>query len=300
LAVSLMLFLGVVSGVPAFGQSFSRITVLGDSLSDVGNTQNSTFGIQPGSGYFDGRFSNGLLYHEYLAADLGLTAPGPSTEGGRNYAYGGAWAGDQGGLADLLLLDLDEQVTAYLDNQTVLADELIVLFAGGNDLIDSPNNVNAALASIGDELGRLSAAGARQFLVPNLPSLGLVPQERGTSDEAPLIAATDAFNRGLSSVLDQFENDQPLAEVYRLDVANLFAAAFADPAFFGLTNVTDEAINESGIDPDTYLFWDGLHPTTAGHRLLADAALAVIPEPATAGMLGLGLALLSRRRSSAA
>jgi len=30
------------------------------------------------------------------------------------------------------------------------------------------------------------------------------------------------------------------------------------------------------VDPDTYLFWDDLHPTTKGHDILAQTAASLI------------------------
>jgi phospholipase/lecithinase/hemolysin len=35
------------------------------------------------------------------------------------------------------------------------------------------------------------------------------------------------------------------------------------------------------VDPDTYLFWDSLHPTTRGHNLLAQQAREILAGSAT-------------------
>lgn len=272
--------LGLMMCAPARAVSFSQMTVFGDSLSDTGNIDNATFGLLPGTDYFDGRFSNGQLYVEYLAEGLGLAAPTPSSEGGRNYAYGGAWAGDQTDFFnDLVVQDLEEQVPNYLSERTPAAGELFVLYAGSNDLVDDPGNVGTAIASIRAEINRLAEAGARQFFVPNLPRLDLVPRNRGTSGEAPILTAVTSFNQQLGLVLDDLEGDYADASVYRLDVAAVFGDLFDDPAAFGFTNVVDEARGLTGIDPGTYLFWDDLHPTTAGHELLAEFALSAILEP---------------------
>ena len=49
-------------------------------------------------------------------------------------------------------------------------------------------------------------------------------------------------------------------------------------------------------DPDSYLFWDAVHPTTAVHEIVAGQVLAFVPEPAALGLLLLaGGALLGRR-----
>ena len=64
---------------------YTSFWTLGDSLSDDGNLYAATGGKAPPAPYFDGRFSNGPVWAEHVAADF--AAKGLATG---NFAYGGA------------------------------------------------------------------------------------------------------------------------------------------------------------------------------------------------------------------
>ena len=86
--VSAMLLLLIVVPIRAYG--FSDLIVFGDSLSDVGNIFDNSFGFAVADPYVNGRLTNGDNYVDYLAPLLGLPAPTHSGDGGLNYAHGGA------------------------------------------------------------------------------------------------------------------------------------------------------------------------------------------------------------------
>ena len=298
------------------GAAFDRLYVFGDSLSDVGNVQTVTSGLAPlvpptpGPYYFNGRFSNGPNFAEVLSDGLGLGPVAPSVLGGNDYAYGGALATGTPPPTSLVVQDVDDQVTRYLTAHPLASPTaLYVVYAGSNDLNTNPAAAAAPAASLAASIERLYDAGARHVLAPNLPLLGLVP--RNNADPALAAGAnavTAQFNAALAAALDELEAGHPDLTLYRLDVAGLFADIVADPAAFGLTNVTapaapglrlgDQAYDTSLLvpNPDRYLFWDDLHPTRAGHALLGRAALAAVPEPSSLGLMALaGLGLLRRR-----
>lgn len=273
----------------ATGHSYTDLIVFGDSLSDMGNIASASFGVFPGSAYYNDRFSNGPVWVESLSIDLGFGPLARSTSGGDNFAYGGAKTTGTGGLEGLFIRDVDEQVTQFLNSRTVDPGALFVVFAGANDLIQGQTNVNVPVNRLATDIGRLIAAGARKFLVPNLPLLGLTPRFNGSPTTAATYnGRTNQFNAALDMSLTGLEAGNVDLEIHRLDVASLFGDAIAHPAEFGLTNVTASAAPglEAGDgsydtgqivpNPHQYLFWDDLHPTAVGHALLAERADALV------------------------
>jgi phospholipase/lecithinase/hemolysin len=65
-------------------------------------------------------------------------------------------------------------------------------------------------------------------------------------------------------------------KIIRVDLFTLAQSAVAMPTPFGFTNVTDPCLVDTTVcsDPDSYLFWDDIHPTARAHQFIASAALA--------------------------
>ncbi|WP_428303792.1 SGNH/GDSL hydrolase family protein [Lacipirellula sp.] len=279
----------LIASARADAALYSKLIIFGDSLSDVGNVASSSFGIYPGKYYTNNRFSNGPVWVETLAASLGLPAVTRSTAGGDNFAYGGAQTTGTGGIEGAFIRDIDEQVTQYLNQRTVDPAALYVVFAGANDFIGGKTNVAPPAAKLTADISRLITAGARNFLVPNLPLLGGTPRFNGNATTAATYnARTSQFNATMDASLLDLSDDAAGLAFFRLDVAGLFAEAIATPAKFGLVNVTnaaapglspgDSSYNTALIAPNAnqYLFWDDLHPTTAVHTILAARAHALL------------------------
>ena len=122
-------------------------------------------------------------------------------------------------------------------------------------------------------------AGATQFIVPNLPPLGLVPRLNGSSTTSiPATKESILYNQILTAGLDivhDFNRGRHL-HLVQLDVFALFKQIIASPSKYSPADVTTSSQGISTIGPDTYLFWDDLHPTTHGHNILALTAARVI------------------------
>ena len=281
LALKIGLLVICLLPLPALAQSIDSLTVFGDSLSDDGNAFRATGGAIPLSPpYFNGRFSNGPVWVEGFPAELKL--PVGTTN---NFAVGGATSGTANTASPLLPGLATELDRFLLVSPKVNPNGLFVIWAGANDYLGGgATNPVPVVGNLTTAVQRLVGAGATQVVVPNLPDLGKIPA--GAADpvqSAGLSQLTAAHNSGLSASLQTLTRANPNLSIIPTDLAALFNAAIANPARFGLTNVTQPCLNLATgavcAAPDTFLFWDPLHPTAAGQRLISAYALDPIVAP---------------------
>lgn len=314
--------LGGFSG--AASAAFSGLYVFGDSLSDVGNVA-VLVGANPGqviSGnsyipstpYASGQFTNGDVWVKSFAAALGQPGGGVASlapGGGGDFAFGGArMATDGAGLPP----SLATQASLFLAAAGGAAPggALYVVEGGGNDARDTlqaaassatPSAVIAAAAqayaqATGAIVDQLQAAGAQRIVVWDVPNLALAPAVAFLGAGASFLGGqvAGAFNNALSLRM------AGEAGVSIFDVFGVQNLIVANPGLFGLTNVIDACGAAGACNPVTGLYWDGIHPTAAGHAILAQQMLAaVVPEPGTlllmvAGMLLIGFRLRADRQ----
>jgi phospholipase/lecithinase/hemolysin len=292
-AIAFTSLLAINCAPPTAGAGpFSQLVVFGDSLSDIGNISQAFFGAVPGPYYSSGRFSNGPVYVQTLATELGLPAATRSTAGGNDFAYGGARTSGTGGFEGLFIRDIDEQVDQYLESRTASASALYLIFAGANDLIAGQTNVSVPVNNLSHDMGRLYTAGARSFLVLNLPPLGYTPRYNGNPTTlAQANSRAQQYNAALDAMLAGFETSHAAAAVYRFDVEALFRHALANPASYNFENVTNSAApglqpgdgsydtGQIAPNPNQYVFWDDLHPTSSVHLVLAHRILDLFFPP---------------------
>ena len=315
--------------------SFSALYVFGDSLSDSGNNafiggsdpgqfiNNNTY--VPTKPYAFNAYTNGLTWVNSFAAGLGLptTAAMPSITLGGNYAYGGAKTVQDGtdvpsapgfppsAATQLMGTGPSIYQVGYLTMTGMAplpATALYVIAIGGNDVRDLSVAVamNPALAltisgaaaayatAVGNMVDALQAKGAQRIVVWDAPDVGKTPAA---------LAGGAAFSGLATSIASNFNSALTArmageAGVTVFDVFGITNTVIGNPAAFGLTNVTDACgALGAACDPSKYLFWDGIHPTSAGHDLLAAGMLAAVPEPSSMLMLAVGIcALLAWRR----
>ncbi|MBS0639074.1 MAG: SGNH/GDSL hydrolase family protein [Proteobacteria bacterium] len=286
-------FIGTDVVAPPPG-GFSNIYAFGDSLSDTGNAWIGTARVVPnGDLYSNGRFSNGPVWVEDLAKDLGLPAPGPSVTGGTDYAYGGAQTGATSAHA-LNPTDLPGQLGQFVaSTPNPSPNALYTVWAGSNDVLTIANSTQTPdqqAASIQQAVGNEAAFvqglvdhGAKNIVVMGVPDLGTIPYERDRP--ANVAAASDLaeqYNSQLGGILQAIMQAHPVS-IDLINTYGLLDNAITNPSAYGLTNVTDPVWSgnltdknsgtfaATGADQGGYLFYDHMHPTATGHALLADA-----------------------------
>jgi phospholipase/lecithinase/hemolysin len=287
LSASALVFLGLTTFTTAYAATFSDVVVFGDSLSDNGNVFaiSSSLGAPtpPSPPYFDGRFSNGPVAVETIAANYGVPL--------LDFAYGGATTGlgdegDGGNVVQRVLLPgLTSQFLAAQSTIAPIASSSLFIVWGGPDDLDAPTPgqtspvtiANTAATNIINIVKGIQALGGTQILVPGAPALGLAPDYSSNpaiAAAANLFAAT--FNADLISGL-------PNGATY-VDTFNLLENIAANGSAYGFTNTTDSCLTATTVcsNPNQYLFWDGQHPTEAGQLILAgQLESAAVPEPGT-------------------
>jgi phospholipase/lecithinase/hemolysin len=295
------------SQIVAFGDS---LTDAGNTPSQPGNLYQISLDASggklafppPSLGYNQGRQTNGLVWVEDLAADRGLAlqdfAVIGATSGTTNIAP--LSAQDAGiNLADFgvdpqQLPGLQQQISKFatqVDQHGADPNALYFLWAGANDYFlglrefltggqDFARLAEVALqavANVGKAIADLAELGAQKIVVANLPDLGDTPYNASIGAVPAARFFSEVFNTGLDLTLSFLEpylrwTENPRVDLARVDIYSSFKDILRQPSEYDLTNVTDAwLLSDKSVNPNQYLFYDGNHPTNAGHRLVANA-----------------------------
>jgi len=282
------------------------LVFFGDSLTDPGNHY-IAFGevsrppYQPVAIYpyaMGGHhFSNGPTWAEDLTDELdtpvsgkpALREPGVFT----NYAVGRARA--RPGAPVFPDFDLGTQVGAFLTDSGghAAANRTYVIWIGANDLDDaiealqvdqtgatSIGIIQQAIGATAENVQMLWAAGARDFLVINLADPALTPYVRslGPAAQGASTQLATAYNGALAQALAAL-GALPQIQIRQFDINAFLHTVVSSPGRYGLRDVENAclrfgvATNAVCADPNHYLFWDGIHPTRAGHLIISFALL---------------------------
>lgn len=316
-----------LAAAPASAQNYRDLFVFGDSLVDAGNARIARLSAggqdpaPPALGYFQGRFSNGPNFADFLSQDLFGTNTTASLAGGRNFSVGGAQFAEVAGDASP---SFQEQIDAFKGSGlSFSADSLVLVTFGGNDvrrevanLATVPGyvpNLTATLQAFDAGLTDLFTLGARNILVTGLPDVGQIPAITTLGVPALSVAGTQ-LSFGLNQALGSQTGALASQTGYNLRFFDLFGfqqQLYADPAAYGLPPLDTKraCLTVPGAAPACtgFVYFDPIHPTSPIHRAIADGLsqqLAAVPEPSVwvSLIFGFGLAggALRRRNVQAA
>ena len=288
--------LGLGPGALHSRAAFSSMYVLGDSLSAVsgGGTQ---YPPPPGTSvdnYWNGRFSNGRIWVEYLADLLGISFKtncdfavfGDGTPSiYRILIYGNFYPPTDFGTSLCVFWPACSDCFA------------LTLFEGTNDWSSTfPEFVDTFTNSI----GLLYRQGMRAVLIPNSVDVSLVPffthtlptlgvgsiAPNGVPSQAAIHAGVIQYNAALASAIGQLRSQYPDLAIYAPDFYTQFNYGLSHPDVYGLTKLDIDALEDPALTDKSfdgpgaeYAFWDYLHPTTKVHSFMAAFAAQVLPKP---------------------
>jgi phospholipase/lecithinase/hemolysin len=276
----------------------STLVVFGDSLSDNGNLFALTgFPLPPA---FEGRSSNGPVYAEQLAALLHMNLD--------DRAFAGAEASNTSPpvITDpqghRLPIDLPTQIAGYLaglGGHQAPHGTTALINIGSNDYAgflassvsktpaeiqaEIPAFVASVVGSINLAINELTHAGIDHIILFTLPDFAFTPNAQHAGPLAVALAHTlDLIN---NAALEQMASTHPNVQV--VDAFQFSESVFTDPLAFGFNpNLNFEWVQQLAAGthqfaPNELAFFDGEHPTYAGHSALAAFADAVLTSDTT-------------------
>jgi hypothetical protein len=208
-------------------------------------------------------YSNGKSWVEWFGERLCLSASGQV----RNYATGGATCAE-----------VRSQIGRYLGSYTPGTNTLLAPWWAGMaaDLLWAKRPVNLVVSDYGTNLAQLAKGGGKIFILPTLVPLYLNP-----GLDSPYARSLDYqdINARMNQEIQKIQAAYGVT-VFRFDYSQLCSNLLADPAAYGFTNVTSAAMNYCPPgDASRFLWWDGIHPTTALHHLTSDEIYRHLTPP---------------------
>jgi outer membrane lipase/esterase len=298
----------VFSSAAHASTDFDNMVVIGDSLSDNGNLSLALGATSPS------RFTTnpGKVAIESIAQSFGYGLT-PSVLGGNDYAFGGAGVNNNSSSGPIPLLG--QQYDMYLQSHNGHADgrTLFSVWGGANDIFYAtsgavpPANIQGTVAAAAQSeiqlLSHMHDTGVKYALVFNLPDIGKTPSglAAGPANSGNLTSLSLIYNGILNTGVKQL-SAQGL-NVIPVNTYTLITEVIQSPQTYGFQNATDAACGLASTSlqcgpagsgapytyadgtQNSYVFADGVHPTTAAHLLLAEYVVAEMTAPGQTSLL---------------
>lgn len=249
--IMMLSFVFILLIPPTYASTVDKVIVFGDSLSDNGNLYSLTslahkriplVPIIPKSPpYYEGRFTNGLVWVDLLAQALNIPMI--------NYAYGGAWAEPYLESELKVPFGLGMQVNFYLTASVLDFEKdkhLYIIWSGANDYVkgreDAEYATTTTVATIQSQIEWLAYYGAKHFLLLNLPDLSKVPEviENGPEYEAAIRNLIQLHNKKFADMIAHEKEIHPELTILDIDTTNYFKEIMSNPDKYHLKDVTNQ------------------------------------------------------------
>ncbi|KAJ2745367.1 hypothetical protein GGI20_002212 [Coemansia sp. BCRC 34301] len=278
--------------------------VFGDSLSDVGTLKQLTLGLVPPSSYWQGRFSSGPVWNEYLAKLLDYNL--------YNKAIGGSTSDNKHStLIDVLNINIpstQDQINFFkFTNPLYFLDgtrskDIVALEIGPNDFFAELKNLASGALSVSSfvdtlsntvvgQLEQLRKAGFKNFIVANLAAIQYTPYAGQHNARALAATTVNAYNQQLAAKANAWARSASGLGLFAVgDIGGFVESTINSPAVINALGLTDtanpciEGINTDSVggllasimncsnnpscpDPSLHYFFDPIHPSERVHRL---------------------------------
>lgn len=249
-----------------------EIVIVGDSLSDSGNSRPAL--SFPGPPIFErtSPITSGTTWPVFLADRLGAKTLNPSTQKGTNFAYVGALT--KGTFSFFPNPSLTEQVNSIVTDTS----SPLFVFGGANDIFFDPTTImnpgEDAARNVISILKKGSKKGFDTLVTFSLPDLSLMPSAKANAAQYGLESRN--FN---STLVDELKILS--FPVFQVDTFALFNEVVFNPQKFGFVNSTDAPEFPVGISGGAntagfVFFYDGTHPTQAIHEIFSEYTFALL------------------------
>ncbi|KAJ1902088.1 hypothetical protein LPJ66_000263 [Kickxella alabastrina] len=290
----------------------------------MGRLKNLTHGLMPPKAYWNGRFSSGPIWNEYLSLLLNYNL--------ENHAVGVSKTTTiHRKLLNIIPLDppsTQDQIAEFADtvgkNKRIGSADIAVLEIGSNDaavaLVDIDNGKqtvyefgNSVSDSVIEQLQSLYDLGFSRILVTNLPSLQHTPVMKSKNREKIAEIVVGFYNRILSEKIEKWRKSVNLISLDIIDLGEFLTLAIGPSisSSLGITdtksicvggswlNMFDDQLNLANLlkylltsdsdratcgDPESRFFFDPIHPSEQVHRLFG---YYIFRSIATHGAFGL-------------
>jgi phospholipase/lecithinase/hemolysin len=272
----------VALSASAVSAAVDQIIVFADSYTDDGNDYSHSK-FPPSPPYYEGRFSNGPTWLEYVTKGVSIPV--------ENHGYGGATTDNADVYSEFngwIVPGIKQQVATLKSKGT--ADSLYVIEIAYNDLnsIINPDQYNVVNKDLTYQKVAQNVVDAVKEIITKYHAKEFAFFNVAPFDKWPVIKDTDKPRA--KKLIDDY-NEYIEAEIKKItninskfyDLHEWLEEKIANPASLGLSVTNGPCVWGIGNttacnDQDKHFFWDSYHPEAKVHKAWGDWALELFKK----------------------